>query len=135
MNSRLQTAYTLRFLRLSLGSSALIALMSRLKRASAFAVLLAAGLAAWAATRPAEIAFARHMIDPGAYETCAVADINRDGHPDIVSGENWYEGPGWIQHHFRSIEYYRNATEDLSDLVLDVNADGYPDTVSSASHG
>ena len=41
----------------------------------------------------------------------------------------------WIQHHFRSIEYNRNATEDLSDLMLDVNGDGYPDVVSSASHG
>jgi hypothetical protein len=60
-------------------------------------ILLAAGLGAWAASRPAEISFAQHMIDPGAYETCAVADINRDGHPDIVSGENWYEGPNWIQ--------------------------------------
>ena len=75
------------------------------------------------------------MIDPGAYETCAIADINRDGHPDIVSGENWYEAPNWIQHRFRSIEYYRNATEDLTDLALDVNGDGYPDVVSSASHG
>ena len=97
--------------------------------------LLAAGFGAWAASRPAEIPFALHMIDPGAYETCAVADINRDGHPDIVSGENWYEGPNWIQHHFRSIEYFRNATEDLTDLLLDVNGDGYPDVISSASHG
>src|SRR5258708_10385908 len=121
MNSRLQTAHTACFLRLSLGSTALIAVMTRLKRAAGFAALLTAGLAASAATRPAEIAFARHMIDPGAYETCAVADINRDGHPDIVSGENSYEGPNWIQHRFRSIEYYRNATEDLTDLVLDVN--------------
>jgi hypothetical protein len=95
--------------------------------------LLAAGLTAWAASRPAEIAFALHMIDPGASETCAVADINRDGHPDIVSGENWYEGPTWIKHHFRSIEYFRNATEDLSDLIMDVNGDGDPDVISSAS--
>ena len=92
-------------------------------------------LAAWAVTRPAEIPFALRMIDPGAFETCAIADINRDGHPDIVSGENWYEGPNWIKHPFRSVEYYRNATEDLTDLVLDVNGDGYPDVISSASHG
>ena len=102
---------------------------------SGILIVLAAGFVTWAASRPAEIPFALHMIDPGAYETCAVADINRDGRPDIVSGENWYEGPNWIQHHFRSIEYYRNATEDLTDLVLDVNGDGYPDVISSASHG
>jgi hypothetical protein len=96
--------------------------------------LAVVGAAVWAASRPPEISFARHMIDPGAYETCAVADINRDGHPDIVSGENWYEGPAWVKHHFRSIEYFRNATEDLSDLLVDVNGDGYPDVISSASH-
>ncbi len=97
--------------------------------------LLAAGFGAWAASRPAEIPFTLHMIDPGAYETCEVGDINRDGHPDIVSGENWYERPNWIHHRFRSIEYYRNATEDLTDLLLDENGDGYPDVISSASHG
>jgi FG-GAP-like repeat/FG-GAP repeat len=93
-----------------------------------------ATLAVWAASRPAEVWFQSHMIDPGAYETCAIGDINRDGHPDIVSGENWYEGPQWIKHNFRSIEYFRNATEDLTDLLLDINGDGYPDVISSSSH-
>ena len=109
--------------------------MSRLNQFLGGVAALAAGIAAWAASRPAEIAFARHMIDPGAYETCAIMDVNHDGHPDIVSGENWYEAPNWVQHRFRSIEYFRNATEDLSDLALDVNGDGYPDVISSASHG
>ena len=54
---------------------------------------LAAVLNTWAASRPAEILFENHMIDPAAYETTAVGDINRDGNLDIVSGENWYEGP------------------------------------------
>ena len=88
----------------------------------------------WAANRPAEVGFERTMLDNGAFETCAIGDINRDGRPDIVSGENWYEGPNWTKHTFRSIEYFRNATEDLSDLLLDVNGDGYPDVISSASH-
>jgi len=34
-----------------------------------------------------------------------IADINRDGKPDIVSGENWYEAPRWTKHHFRDISY------------------------------
>ena len=41
----------------------------------------------WAASRPEEILFERQMIDPGASETAAVADINGDGKLDIVSGE------------------------------------------------
>jgi hypothetical protein len=95
---------------------------------------LAVALTGWAGSRPPEIAFESHMIDPGAYETTAVGDVNRDGHLDIVSGENWYEGPRWVKHTFRSIEYFRNATEDLTDLLIDVNGDGYPDVVSSSSH-
>ena len=51
-------------------------------------VVFAAGAAAlggWAASRPDEILFERQMIDPGASETAAVADINGDGKLDIVS--------------------------------------------------
>jgi hypothetical protein len=110
-----------------------------MKRMKLIAVLAAALLGVVSATqaerRPAEIVFTSRMIDPGAFETAAIGDVNNDGHPDIVSGENWYEGPRWIKHTFRSIEYYRNATEDLTDLLVDVNHDGYLDVVSSASHG
>lgn len=110
----------------------LVLKMSSVKRAAA--VVCLAGLTAWSLSRPADILFEKHLVDPGAYETCAIADINGDGLPDIVSGENWYAGPQWIQHPFREIEYYRNATEDLTDLILDVNGDGRPDVISSASH-
>jgi len=104
-----------------------------MKLALSVAAALVAAVA-FTASRPEEIPFEKHTLDLGAYETCAIADINRDGKPDIVSGENWYEGPAWKKHRFRSIEYGRNATEDLTDLVLDVNGDGYPDIISSASH-
>jgi hypothetical protein len=36
----------------------------------------------------------------------------------VVSGENWHEGPQWVKHRFRSIEYDRNATEDLHAYVV-----------------
>ena len=68
-------------------------------------ILVAAGIVS-AGSRTAEIPFQQHMIDPGAFETCAIGDINRDGRPDIVSGENWYEGPHWAKHPFRLIEYF-----------------------------
>jgi hypothetical protein len=50
------------------------------------------------ASRPADIAFRVQMIDPGYNETAAVADLNKDGKLDIISGESWYEAPKWTKH-------------------------------------
>ena len=70
------------------------------------------------------------MIDGGASETVAIADINRDGRPDIVSGEFWYEAPAWTPHRFRELNFTSNYLDGFSDLAIDVDADGYPDLVS-----
>jgi hypothetical protein len=85
-----------------------------------------------AATRPPDIPFRTHMIDPGASETVAVVDINRDGHLDIVSGEHWYAGPGppWTKHRFRDLGYTSNYIDAFSDLPIDVDGDGFPDIVT-----
>jgi hypothetical protein len=98
------------------------------------AAVLCAGwaLALWSAGRPDEIPFAKRQLDLGANETCATADINKDGRLDIVSGENWYEGPKWIKHKFRTLPFANNYVDAFSDLPLDVNGDGYPDLVTAA---
>ena len=44
-------------------------------------------------TRSPDIPFRSLLIDNGASETAAVADVNKDGKLDIISGENWYEAP------------------------------------------
>jgi hypothetical protein len=87
-------------------------------------VLFAAGL-------HDEIPFAKHAIDLGAAETCAVADLNGDGRLDIVSGENWFEAPRWTKRPFRELYFERNYIDAFSDLVLDVNGDGRPDIVTA----
>jgi VCBS repeat protein len=100
--------------------------------------VLVSGLAAalaWSVGRPDEIPFEKRAIDLGSSEACAVADIDGDGKPDIVSGENWYEGPKWVKHKFRSLPYTNFYIDDFSDLPLDVNGDGRIDIVSCSWFG
>jgi hypothetical protein len=93
------------------------------------AVIVAVAAAVIAASRPPDIAFRVRMIDPGATETTAIADINKDGLPDIISGDSWYEAPTWKKHPIRSINFTSNYVDNFSDLVVDVDGDGYPDIV------
>mgnify|MGYP001121064319 CR=1 FL=1 len=95
-----------------------------------FGVALLIAAATWAGGRPPEIPFRMQMLDAGANETCALADINRDGRLDIVSGENWYENPSWTKRKFREISFTNNYVDAFSDLIVDVNDDGYPDVVT-----
>jgi FG-GAP-like repeat len=90
-------------------------------------------------SRPPEIPFRIHTIDPGASETAAVADVNRDGRLDILSGEHWYESPvrkgqagtpAWTKRQFRELGFSNQYIDNFSDLPVDVDGDGYPDVVS-----
>ena len=81
-------------------------------------------------SRPPDIPFRIHAIDLGASETAAVADVNRDGRLDIISGEHWYQGPVWTRTRFRELGFSNQYIDNFSDLAIDVDADGYPDVVS-----
>jgi len=94
-----------------------------------FVLPLTAAAILAAASRPPDIMFRVRMIDPGASETTAIADINKDGLPDIVSGDSWYEAPTWKKHPIREINFTSNYVDNFSDLIVDVDGDGYPDVV------
>jgi hypothetical protein len=74
--------------------------------------------------------FRKHMIDAGANESAAVADVNQDGRLDIIAGENWYEAPDWKKHRMREIPFFEGYIDDLSNFALDVNDDAYPDVIA-----
>ncbi len=96
-------------------------------------MLIAAGIAAilTGAGRPPEVPFRIQTLDLGANETCAFADVNRDGRLDIISGENWFAAPEWTKHKFRELNFTNNYVDAFSDLPMDVNGDGYPDVVTA----
>ncbi len=93
--------------------------------------LLATAFVYATVTRPPEIPFEKHTLDLGSSESAAIADINGDGKLDIISGENWYEAPHWIKHHFRDLPFTNNYIDDLSTLALDVDGDGRVDLITS----
>lgn len=99
------------------------------------AIGLALALFLFSATRPADILFEKRTIDLGANETAAIIDLDGDGKLDIVSGENWYQGPTWRKHRFREIPYASNYIDNFSDLPFDVDGDGQVDVVSCAWFG
>ncbi len=84
--------------------------------------------------RSPEILFEKKMLDAGISETCAIADFNGDGRPDIFSGNAWYENPTWKQHIVRNLKEYGTYLASLSDIALDVDGDGKVDIVSSGWH-
>ena len=84
--------------------------------------------------RSPEILFERKTLDLGISETCAIADFNGDGRPDVFSGDAWYQNPTWKKHVVRRLQEYGTYLASLSDLPLDVDGDGRIDIVSSGWH-
>src|SRR5262249_55748864 len=92
---------------------------------NAFVIGLVTVTVSAAPARSPDIPFKATLIDNGASETAAVADVNHDGKLDIISGENWYEAPAWTKHKFRELNFTNNYYDNFSDLPVDVNGDGY----------
>ncbi len=99
------------------------------------AMALCTGILA-ASCQPCPLVFERQRLGDVTYEAASVFDVNRDGHPDIVSGGVWFEGPAFTEEHkicdpMPVDGYY----DDFSDNPMDVNGDGYLDIITGGFWG
>lgn len=79
---------------------------------------------------PSGAGFTAHTIDTGlagGYQV-VVADLNRDGKPDIIALASglkelrWYENPGWEKH-----VLVAGINQPINAAAYDVDADGIPE--------
>lgn len=80
-----------------------------------------------------EVSFTKIVVDRTfRAEGVAVGDVNRDGKPDILSGDVWYAAPDWTMHEVRPVGQY-DGTKGYSNCFVnfarDVNGDGWIDSI------
>ncbi len=87
------------------------------------------------APRAKRLAFDLVTIDATSnFESVGVADFDKDGDLDLVSGDSWFAAPDWTRHPIGTIGAQDGYRFDFADCPLDVNGDGWIDVVSCSWH-
>src|SRR5690606_25339516 len=80
-----------------------------------------------------KIRFEKHVLcDTFVSEGATVADLNKDGHLDIIAGAYWFEAPVWKQHELtqpQAFEYDKGYSNAFLLFALDVDQDGWVDVI------
>ncbi len=65
------------------------------------------------------------------HENATVADLNRDGHVDIISGSFIFDGPDFVPRLYRPDHLAPGYLHENSVHTLDVDRDGWPDIIAA----
>lgn len=77
------------------------------------------------------VQFTKQQIASESYESVGVFDVDGDGHPDIVSGEYWYEGPDFLNRHFiQELERRSEYWDGFTTIAMDVNGNERMDIIT-----
>lgn len=96
--------------------------------AMAAAACSVSGLAAEA---PPTVRFSKRCLMISPNEGCAVADVNRDGRPDVIAGTHWFAGGDFVPRPLREIaEFQNDFLANNGDHPYDVDGDGWIDVIS-----
>jgi hypothetical protein len=85
-----------------------------------------------AEVEPGTVRFSKRRLFVSTYQAAAIADINRDGRPDIVSGPYWFAAPDFVPQSFRANESAADYVHSNSDLPYDVDGDHWVDIIVGA---
>jgi FG-GAP-like repeat len=107
---------------------------SRVRMSIGLAGAALAGVFVAGASTPDEatktLRFTKRQLFVSPYESATTADLNRDGHVDIVSGAYWFAGPDFVPRGFRPNHASKDYLRANSDHVYDVDRDGWPDIIA-----
>jgi hypothetical protein len=85
------------------------------------------------AAAPRQVKFKKIVLDREfRSEGVTVADVNRDGRPDVIAGNLWYEAPTWTPHEIQPVQKFDAAkgySNSFVNFAMDVNRDGWPDQI------